>query len=114
MGRTCNLALLAGFALVAGIASGGCPFLSGQEDQQHLDDHIGGERLLSTDSSYEEGADYSRETYEAIKADILAVFIDSKDFWPADFGNYAPLMIRLAWHCAGRDTHCAVAKSLAA
>ncbi|CBJ27732.1 Catalase is an enzyme, present in all aerobic cells, that decomposes hydrogen peroxide to molecular [Ectocarpus siliculosus] len=101
MGRTCNLVRLAGFALVTGIASGGCPFLSGQEDQQQLGNHIGGERLLSTDSGYEEGADYSRETYEAIKADILAVFVDSKDFWPADFGNYAPLMIRLAWHCAG-------------
>ncbi|CAM9174954.1 unnamed protein product, partial [Ectocarpus sp. 12 AP-2014] len=102
MGRMCSVVRLAGFALVAGIASGGCPFLSSQEvSELQLDNHIGGERLLSTDSSYEEGPDYSRETYEAIKADILAVFVDSKDFWPADFGNYARLMIRLAWHWAG-------------
>ncbi|CAB1107639.1 unnamed protein product [Ectocarpus sp. CCAP 1310/34] len=96
MGRTCNLVRLAGFALVAGIAYGGCPFLSSQEDQQLLDNHIGGEGLLSTGSSCEERADYSRETYEAIKADILVVFVDPRDFWPADFGNYARLMIRLA------------------
>ncbi|CBN74802.1 Catalase is an enzyme, present in all aerobic cells, that decomposes hydrogen peroxide to molecular [Ectocarpus siliculosus] len=100
MGRTCNLVWLAGFALVARTASGGCPFLSGQKD---LGSRIGGERLLSGDhdDGHEGGADYSRETYEAIQADIVSMFVDSKDFWPADFGNYGPLFIRLAWHCAG-------------
>jgi catalase-peroxidase len=37
----------------------------------------------------------------AVKADIAAVLTDSKDWWPADFGNYGPLMIRMAWHLAG-------------
>jgi catalase-peroxidase len=37
----------------------------------------------------------------AVKADIAAVLTDSKDWWPADFGNYGPLMIRMAWHAAG-------------
>ncbi|CAB1101638.1 katG [Ectocarpus sp. CCAP 1310/34] len=100
MGRTCNLVRLASFALAAGTASGGCPFLSGQKD---LGSRIGGERLLSgnNDHGHGGGADYSRETYEAIQADIVSMFVDSKDFWPADFGNYGPLFIRLAWHCAG-------------
>jgi len=38
---------------------------------------------------------------EAVKADMKAVLADSKDCWPADFGNYGPFMVRLAWHCSG-------------
>src|SRR5579859_7420557 len=37
----------------------------------------------------------------AVKRDIAAVLTDSKDWWPADFGRYGPLMIRMAWHLAG-------------
>ncbi|MFJ2740605.1 catalase/peroxidase HPI [Streptomyces sp. NPDC087440] len=37
----------------------------------------------------------------ALKQDIAAVLTDSQDWWPADFGNYGPLMIRMAWHSAG-------------
>lgn len=37
----------------------------------------------------------------AVKSDIADVLTNSQDWWPADFGNYGPLMIRMAWHAAG-------------
>ena len=39
--------------------------------------------------------------YFALKKDISALLTDSQDWWPADFGNYGPLFIRMAWHSAG-------------
>ena len=44
---------------------------------------------------------FSSLDYKALKADIQKVLTDSKDWWPADFGNYGPLFIRMAWHSAG-------------
>lgn len=38
---------------------------------------------------------------EAVKKDIFEMLTTSKDFWPADYGNYGPQMIRMAWHAAG-------------
>jgi catalase-peroxidase len=49
--------------------------------------------------------DYAKEfeslDYAALKADLRALMTHSQDWWPADFGHYGPLMIRMAWHAAG-------------
>ncbi|HEV2368585.1 MAG TPA: peroxidase family protein, partial [Acidimicrobiales bacterium] len=37
----------------------------------------------------------------ALKKDVVAVMTKSQDWWPADYGHYGPLFIRLAWHAAG-------------
>ena len=51
------------------------------------------------------GFDYAKEfatlDYVALKADLAALMTDSQDWWPADFGHYGGLMVRLAWHSAG-------------
>ncbi|GAB0117791.1 catalase/peroxidase HPI [Acidisoma sp. 7E03] len=39
--------------------------------------------------------------YEGLKADLRALMTDSQDWWPADFGHYGGLFIRMAWHAAG-------------
>ena len=53
------------------------------------------------------GADFDyREAFanldvEALKQDLVGVMTDSQDWWPADFGHYGGLFIRLSWHAAG-------------
>ena len=44
---------------------------------------------------------FEKLDFEQLKRDIKALLIDSQDWWPADYGNYGPQMVRMAWHAAG-------------
>jgi catalase-peroxidase len=45
--------------------------------------------------------EFKKLDYQALKKDLVALMTDSQDWWPADFGHYGGLFIRMAWHAAG-------------
>ena len=51
--------------------------------------------------SYDYRAEVKKLDVEALKKDLLALMTDSQEWWPADWGHYGGLMIRMAWHSAG-------------
>jgi catalase-peroxidase len=62
-------------------------------------------KLLREFDPMEQSFNYAKEfktlDLAAVKKDLTAVMTDSQDWWPADFGHYGPLFIRMAWHAAG-------------
>lgn len=52
-------------------------------------------------ASFDYAKEFQKLDYQALKADLAALMTKSEDWWPADFGNYGPLFIRMAWHSAG-------------
>jgi len=53
------------------------------------------------DKDFNYAAAFKSLDLEAVKADLHALMTDSQDWWPADFGHYGGLFIRMAWHSAG-------------
>ena len=52
-------------------------------------------------ADFDYGKEFKSLDFAALKKDLAALMTDSQDWWPADFGHYGPLFIRMAWHSAG-------------
>ncbi|KHF28435.1 Catalase-peroxidase [Anoxybacillus sp. BCO1] len=50
---------------------------------------------------FDYAAEFEKLDYEALKQDLRDLMKNSQDWWPADYGHYGPLFIRMSWHAAG-------------
>ena len=53
------------------------------------------------DADFDYAAEFASLDFDALKADLAALMTDSQDWWPADYGHYGPLFVRMTWHAAG-------------
>jgi catalase-peroxidase len=51
--------------------------------------------------TFEYKDEFKKLDYDALKKDLTDLMTDSQEWWPADYGHYGPLFIRMAWHSAG-------------
>ena len=53
------------------------------------------------EDDFDYAAEFNKINLDELKSDIITVMTTSQDWWPADYGHYGPLFIRMAWHSAG-------------
>ena len=70
-----------------------------QLDLKPLRQHSPESNPMGADFDYAEA--FAKLDLDQVKKDIEQTLTDSKDWWPADWGHYGPLMVRMAWHSAG-------------
>ena len=96
------------------MSSGKCPVMHGGATESSMSNMEWWPKALNLDILHQHdtktnpmGEDFDyRETVksldvEAFKKDMIAILTDSKPWWPADWGHYGPLMVRMSWHAAG-------------
>ncbi|MEY9845417.1 catalase-peroxidase [Streptacidiphilus sp. BW17] len=103
-------------AMVGAEGSGGCPVVHGRAthptqgggNRQWWPDRLNLKILAKNPAvanplgeDFDYAAAFKSLDLPAVKQDIAEVLTTSQDWWPADFGNYGPFMIRMAWHSAG-------------
>ncbi|WP_216830808.1 catalase/peroxidase HPI [Alkalihalobacterium elongatum] len=96
--------------------TGGCPFHGGATSSKSsgtsnrdwwpnqlnlniLHQHDRKTNPMGEDFNYAE--EFQKLDYDALKQDLQNLMTDSQDWWPADYGHYGPLFIRMSWHAAG-------------
>ena len=95
-------------------SGGKCPVMHGANSTENRDVMNWWPEALNLDILHQhdrktnplgEDFDYREEVkkldFEAVKKDLHALMTDSQDWWPADWGHYGGLMIRMSWHAAG-------------
>jgi len=80
--------------LIPHLTTAGCPF-----HNLVRDDHHGHYEAVAV--SQEQAEAMANVNYKDVMEDLKELMTNSKEFWPADYGHYGPLFIRLAWHNAG-------------
>jgi len=70
-----------------------------QLDLSVLNQHARGSELAGEDFDYAEA--FKSLDVDALKRDLIQIMRTSQDWWPADYGHYGPLFIRMTWHAAG-------------